>query len=314
MFCSQCGNMLSDGFKFCPGCGRQVVSPEVSSIIQNLQEPRTPIEGQDADYWFHRALTLTEESQYLECLQCLERAVEADANHKQALYALGHHYLHGHGTKEDPPTAAGWFRKSADLGFAPAQDKLGLMYEHGLGVAKNAAEAIKWYALSAQSGNRDAQYHLGVMYGIGNGLPTDFVKSAKWLLKAAKQDHIEAQATLGQLFLQGADGVPKDYEEAAIWLRKAADAGDAQAQVTIAELFMKGKGLQKNLEEAARYFSLAAEQGDAEGQQGLQFVNKLLGRWTISEERMPGEEEWEFEIRRMVESSKFSFDPPDDAD
>jgi TPR repeat protein len=73
-------------------------------------------------------------------------------------------------------------------------------------------------------------------------------------------------------------------------------------------------GVKKNLEEAARYFSLAAEQGSSDGQQGLQFVNRLLGRWTISEERMPGEEESEFEIRRMVESSRFSFDPPDEID
>jgi TPR repeat protein len=280
----------------------------------DLQQLRTTVKGQDAEYWFHKALTLTEKSQFLECLDCLRRAVKADPEHKQALYALGQHYLHGQGIKEDPSAAASWFRKSAEFGFAPAQDKLGLMYEHGIGVAKNEAEAVKWYALGAQSGNRDAQYHLGVMYGIGNGLPTDFVKSSEWLLKAAKQGHVEAQATLGQMLLQGADGIPKDYEEAATWLRKAADAGDTQAQVTLAELFMRGKGLQKNLEEAARYFRLAAEQGDADGQQGLQFVNKLLGRWTVSEERLPGEEEWEFEIRRMVESSKFSFNPPDDAD
>jgi len=152
------------------------------------------------------------------------------------------------------------------------------------------------------------------MYGTGNGVPTDFVRSSEWLLKAAKQGNVDAQATLGQLLLRGGDGVPKDYEEAAIWLRKAADAGDSQSQVTIADLFMRGKGLQKNLEEAARFFSLAAEQGDVEGQQGLQFVNKLLGRWTSSEERLPGEDEWEFEIRRMVESTRFSFNPPDETD
>jgi len=311
MFCSQCGKGLLDGFRFCPVCGTQVTPLGVSSNDSNLQQHKA---GQDADYWYHRALTLTDKSQYLECLECLERAVKADPQHKLALYALGHHHLQGQGTKEDPPTAATWFRKSAELGFAPAQDKLGLMYEHGIGVAKLPTEAIKWYALAAQSGNRDGQYHLGVMYGTGVGVPADFVKSSEWLLKAAKQGNVDAQATLGQLLLQGADGVPKDYEEAAIWIHKAADAGDTQAQVTLADLFVRGKGVPKNLEEAARYFSLAAEQGDPDGQQGLKFVNMLKGQWTVSEERLPGEEEWEFEIRRMVESSRFSFDPPDDAD
>jgi len=312
MFCSQCGNVISDGFRFCPGCGKQVIPLKVSSDSPNLQERKRTVHGQDADYWYHRALTLTEKSQYLECLECLERVVGVDPEHKQALYALGHHHLHGQGTKEDRPTAASWFRKSAELGFAPAQDKLGVLYEHGIGVAKNATEAIKWYALAAQSGNRDAQYHLGVMYGTGSGVPTDFVKSSEWLLKAAKQGNVEAQATLGQLLSQGATGVPKDYQEAAIWLRKAADAGDTQAQVTLAELLMRGKGMQKNLEEAARYFSLAAEQGDPDGQQGLKFVNMLMGRWTVSEERMPGEEEWEFEIRKLVESTRFGYSPPDE--
>jgi TPR repeat protein len=77
---------------------------------------------------------------------------------------------------------------------------------------------------------------------------------------------------------------------------------------------MRGKGMQKNLEEAARYFSLAAEQGDPDGQQGLKFVNMLMGRWTVSEERMPGEEEWEFEIRKLVESTRFRYNPPDEDD
>ncbi len=152
------------------------------------------------------------------------------------------------------------------------------------------------------------------MYGTGNGVPTDFVKSAEWLRKAAKQGHVDAQATIGKLLLQGPSGVPKDYEEATNWLRRAADAGDTQAQITLADLFMRGKGLEKNLEEAARYFSLAAEKGDVEGQQGLEFVNRLLGKWTISQERMPGEEEWEFEMRRMIESTKFTFNPPDEDD
>lgn len=312
MFCSQCGIALSEGFRFCSSCGSRVVPLAASSSDPNLAEPGTTAQGKDADYWFHRALTLTENTQHLECFQCLERAIEADIEHKQALYALGHHHLHGQGTKKDPPRAARWFRKSAELGFAPAQDKLGLMYEHGVGVAKSAVEAIKWYALAAQSGNPDAQYHLGVMYGTGNGVPTDFVKSADWLRKAAKQGNIEAQATLGQLLLQGADSVPKDCEEATNWLREAADAGDAQAQIAVAELYVRGEGLPRDFEEAARYFSLAAEQGDYEGQQGLQFVNKLLGRWTISEERLPSESELDFEIRQMVEASRFTFNLPDE--
>ena len=96
------------------------------------------------------------------------------------------------------------------------------------------------------------------------------------------------------------------------WLKKAADAGDAQAQVFLGDLFTRGKGVPKDLEEAARYFNLAAEQGDSDGQKGLKFVNLLLGRWTVSEDRLPGEDEWEFKMRRMVESTRFCYNPPDE--
>lgn len=314
MFCSQCGIAVAEEFRFCPACGKPVALSGAPSDGLKEEELKPPSKEQDAEFWFHRALTLTEKSQYLDCLACLERAVKVDPKHRQALYALGHHYFHGQGTKKDLPTAAKWFRKSAELGFAPAQDKLGIIYEHGIGVAKSATEAIKWYTLAAQSGNLEGQYHLGVMYGTGTGVATDFAKSSEWLLKAAKQGHVDAQATLGRLFLQGADEVPKDYVEAGVWLRKAADAGDAQAQVSLADLLVRGKGVEKDLEEAARYFSLAAEQGDSDGQQGLKFINILLGRWTVSEERLPGEEECDFKMRKMIESTRFSYNPPDDAD
>jgi len=259
-----------------------------------------------AEYWYHRALSLTDESQYLECFQCLERAVSADPNHVQALYAIAHHYQHGQGVEKDWPEAAKWFRKAAELGFSPAQDKLGLMYEHGLGVAKNWREAAKWYLSAADKGNADAQYHLGVLYGNGEAFPVDYCEAAKWCRKAAEQGHSDAQSTLGRMYMVGVDGIPRDAEEAAKWLMLAADNGDAESQFQLGLLFEEGDGVSQDLEEAARYYSLSAEQGYAEAQRGLQRIDMILGRYTISENPLPGEEDWEYQIRRTVESTRFS--------
>lgn len=258
-----------------------------------------------AEYWFHRALMLTDKSQYLECFQCLERAVSADPTHVQALYAIAHHYLHGQGVQENLPTAAKWFRRAAELGFAPAQDKLGLMYEHGIGVAKNWIEAAKWYVSAAKKGNPDAQYHLGVLYGNGEGFPVDHVESVKWCRKAAEQGQVEAQSTLGRIYLHGFDNVPKDIAEAAEWFRKAADAGDAESQFLLGLLFEDGEGVDQDMEEAARYYSMAADQGHVKAQQGLYHINLMLGRHSISTDPLPGEEDWQFRIRRAVESTHF---------
>lgn len=258
-----------------------------------------------AEYWYQKALTLTEESQYLECFQCLERAVSANPEHVQSMYAIAHHHLHGQGVREELPTAAKWFRKAAELDFSPAQDKLGVMYEHGIGVSKNVREAAKWYLKAAVRGYADSQYHLGALYGNGQGFPIDFVESAKWCRKAAEQGNPDAQSALAKIYLNGADGVPKNTIEAANWFRKAADSGDAESQFHIGLLHEHGDGVPQDLEEAARYYSLSGDQGYTEGQRGLQRINMTLGRYTIADELLPGEEDFEYQIRRMVESTRF---------
>jgi TPR repeat protein len=288
----------------------QTVAPTLGPSIKLSQaatppKVSVPQENGMADYWYQKALLLTDESQYLECLQCLERAVDADSSHVQSLYGIAHHYLHGFGVDEDLPTAAKWFREAAELGFSPAQDKLGLMYEHGMGVAKNWREAAKWYLMAAEKGFADSQYHLGVIYANGQGFPIDFKASVKWCIKAAEQGHSEAQSTLGRIFLKGVDGIPRDAAEASKWLRKAADQGDAESQFDIGYLFELGDGVLQDLEEAARYYGLSAEQGYADGQRGIQRINLILGRHSISTERLPNEEDWQYQMRRMVEQTRF---------
>ena len=184
---------------------------------------------ESAEHWFQKALLLTDESEYKECFQCLERAIAADPTHFRAMYGIAHQYMQGNGVPQDQHLAFKWFRKAAEFGYFRAQDKLGLMYEHGIGVTKDLNEAEKWYLKAAEQEDPEAQYHLGVLYGNGEGFPRDNRKSFDWIRKAAEQGHSDAQFTLGRIYMEG-HGISQNQKEAAKWLRKAAEQGDNEAE------------------------------------------------------------------------------------
>ena len=56
----------------------------------------------------------------------------AAAGDGQAQFALGNHYFSGVGVPQDYGQALLWFTRSANQGFAPAQNQLGYMYQHSL--------------------------------------------------------------------------------------------------------------------------------------------------------------------------------------
>jgi TPR repeat protein len=73
-----------------------------------------------------------------------------------------------------------WYRKSADQGYALAQNNLAMKYTFGEGVAQDYAKAAKWYHLAADQGNAIAQRNLGELYYKGQGVEQDYVKAAHW--------------------------------------------------------------------------------------------------------------------------------------
>jgi TPR repeat protein len=85
---------------------------------------------------------------------------------------------------QDDVQAVSWFRKAAELGYAPAQYRLGVRTFAGLGVARDQVQAVSWYRKAAQQGHADAQLNLGYLYAIGgNGVAKDEVEAyAYWYL------------------------------------------------------------------------------------------------------------------------------------
>ena len=101
-------------------------------------------------------------------------------------------YDAGSGVLKDDKEAVKWYRKSAEQGFADAQNNLGAMYLNGSGVLKDDKEAVKWYRKAAEQGLADAQYNLSVSYGRGIGVTQDLSKAKYWIQKAYKNPNTSA--------------------------------------------------------------------------------------------------------------------------
>jgi len=139
-----------------------------------------------------------------------------------------------------------FFRRAADIGFAPAAIRLASTYDLGelsrlgaKGVVPDRAEAKKWYERAAQGGNRKAMHNLAVLYADGSGIGQNYVEAAKW-------------------FKQGAD------------------YGVTDSQYNLAVLYERGMGLDKNPTEAAKWFAIAAGQGDGDAARKLETLKQTM--------------------------------------
>lgn len=74
-----------------------------------------------------------------------------------------------------------------------AQYQLAGLYYDGIGMPKNEKMALGWYLKSANNGYAPAQYSAGWLYFYGKGgIRTDFVEGCKWLRLASAQGIAEA--------------------------------------------------------------------------------------------------------------------------
>ena len=83
---------------------------------------------------------------------------------------LADYYFDGLVIDKDYRTAAFWYQKAAEQGYAPAQTNLGWLYFNGYdGVAPNRAVAIYWFSEAASQGNQTAANNLR---SLGEDVPT----------------------------------------------------------------------------------------------------------------------------------------------
>jgi TPR repeat protein len=95
--------------------------------------------------------------------------------------------LNGQGVPRDEQQAAILFRKSADQGYADAQNNLGVLYLRGQGVPQDYAQASAWFLKAAEQNEPHAEASLAAMYAKGQLGPADPAREYMWLNLASEK-------------------------------------------------------------------------------------------------------------------------------
>jgi uncharacterized protein len=164
--------------------------------------------------------------------------------------------LAGSSASRSSANAIEYFRRSADLGFAPAQTALGYLYETGHATTADPAEAFRCYKKAASQGDPLAEWLVGSMIFAGEVPPRDLNDAAAWLRKSSAQDNPFAKYLLGRIALER-----RDYSRAAGFFREAAEQGLPQAQRHFALLLSEGEGVPLDLSIAYAWMLVSSESG-----------------------------------------------------
>jgi len=158
---------------------------------------------------------------------------KAESGDREAQYWVGQVYAEDRLVPRNHAISRDWMLRSAEQGYAPAQEMMGLMY---MGANGDYGKADMWLRRAAEEGNVEAQFWLGAAYEQGRIGATDYREAFRWLRKAAEQGHPDAQVSLAQMYEDG-EFVSQNYALAAKWYRKAAehfpDFGGAGQDATI---------------------------------------------------------------------------------
>lgn len=149
--------------------------------------------------------------------------------------------------------AVAYFRRSAELGYAPAQVVLGYFYDAGQFVAEEPGQALYWYRKAAAQDDVLGQWLAGELSLSGRAAPVDLTEAKAWLKKSAAQGNPFAEYLLGRVSLE-----QQDYASAAKSFREAAMQGIPEAQRQLALLLKDGRGLPQDRSEAYVWLLVAA--------------------------------------------------------
>jgi hypothetical protein len=203
---------------------------------------------------------------FLAIMLLLSMLAQGQSNSPDALYERGIDAITGVGPSHNDQQGVDYFKRSADLGYGPAQIALGYYYETGMVVQADPAQSLELYRKAAQTGDPLAAWLVGRRYFLGNGVARDLAAAQKWfrlsadqnsaygayyygrvisdrdpvkatsLFKfAAEQGLPQAQYFYGKSLKDG-HGVPQDRLNAYVWLAVANDAGYATAAADLTEL------------------------------------------------------------------------------
>lgn len=159
--------------------------------------------------------------------------------------------------------AAEWFRKSAEAGYAPAQNNLGVMLGDGDGVEKDPVLALHWLKKAWKGGDSCAPQNIAITYRDMGNLSRAF----HWFQKCAETGDDDAVLQVGIHHFWG-KGTRKDYTKAIECYEKAmkgkniSEASRDDANYYLALAYVEGKGVTKSVPTAKRLLRRANRDND----------------------------------------------------
>jgi TPR repeat protein len=192
----------------------------------------------------------------------------AQSTSPEALYERGMDAITGIGPSRNDMLGIDYFRRSADLGYGPAQIALAYYYETGTVLASSPGQAVDLYRKAAQQGDPLAGWLAGRHYFLGNGVPRDPDAAQKWLKLSADQNN-----AFGAYYL-GRSMADRDYTKAPKLYKIAADQGLPQAQYFYAKALKDGRGIPQDRFTAYVWYSIAADAGYSAAGQDLNELDR----------------------------------------
>ena len=194
------------------------------------------------------------------------------------LFEKGMNSLMGVGVGTDDLDALDYLKRSADLGYAPAQVVVGYFYDSGTKVPQNYTTAADWYKKATKQDDRVAEWLLGRLYYTGSGVQRDLSAAETWFQKSASQGDPYGQYLLGMVKLERSD-----YVKAAELFRKSASQGLPQAQAQLGHLMKEGQGINADKRQAYVWLLVSYQAGYQPAAADLQLLNADLSMNQIDE-------------------------------
>jgi TPR repeat protein len=195
----------------------------------------------------------------------------AAQNNEYAEFFLGNIYAGDNDFDPDYKKAVKHFQRSAELGFAGAQNFLALCYFAGsdkLDIPQDLTQSVKWLRKAAEQGDDHAQTFLAGLYMEGNGVPLDRAEGEKLFRKAAAQGNKDAKNFLERIEKEKAEAKAETNKQKEIdktnnhnetaeirQLYKKFENGDTHSLYKIGCIYRDGKGVPVNLDKAEAYFN-----------------------------------------------------------
>jgi TPR repeat protein len=179
----------------------------------------------------------------------------AQSTSPDALYERGMDAITGVGTSRNDTLGIDYFRRSAALGYGPAQIALGYYYETGTFLTRDPGQALDLYRRAAQQGDPLAGWLAGRLLFLNTSPLIDREAAQKWLKIAANQNNAYGAYYLGRLMAD------KDYTKAPKLYKIAADQGLPQAQYFYAKALRDGRGIPQDRFTAYIWYTIAVDAG-----------------------------------------------------